>query len=1434
MDRAVTEQIISFKNHLGSDCRGVENLLLVDADTLAFKSGQFLYFFIISAKVLSSTKCTEQSIGAITKNVTNNHLAIAENGCESKIYIRNYPSMEIVSVCSSGRSELEILSYSSSGKLLASQSNVPEFEVTIWDWQTATMLLQFRSTQINDNFDLKFSMDNDRFMYTGGAKHLHFWDIVQTFTGLKLIGNFGRFGKFKTCDILTVCTDKNNRLLTNCDWGNVLVWQNGQIKFEMCRKNRQPCHNATITQIILCNEYLYTIGKDNYVRIWFWDDVTLIDKRENEKIIEFEAVYEYEINSSIRSSDDLLSFTIDPDNAQFCYIHDGNGVIWKSIIDSDFTSHTLEAIFRASSRDLVSAAVSPNSTQFITLDGRGVLCLYNYKSGEMVFQYRFRVIASSLVWCSKEVNASGKTVIFGFVDGSIRVTCFDIDENTWNSSSIKTIQHSKPHLGRVKQILMNERVVVSASEDQTIFIYSISSSSNEITLSPIGFVRMNTVIQRIACFDCDVDKIMFATDFSSLQMLSFSIMDENYLWILLSDGNLYEYNFCTNIFSVIKDSGRINYYVIFDNGIVFFCLTSGKISVERFNYGEAILFTDIFTLEMPRDFELESVHMLFTTDKMNLIVYNNSSGSILRYNLKLRSQNAENSNVYERCTVEHQLVDESAITNCLSLEQQKQLELENNRKIQVQKRKAEVLEIIAKLKNEFAAVKIKHAKLPSKFHLNATAFEIDRRITDDLKWRTQQKFKTIQAELLKKIEKIRTQADRMQQIYLDNLEHWPITITGFRSRKIVETFLIYEINDEFQALKVQFDEREITLEISNSSEQKHSSDSVRMTDKSSDSVTHVNDFISSIAEKIYTEQVDIQTRRLFKRYAARKQEDLERRRQWKRIELAEPRFSFSTSSDENLHSDNWDTAADFEAYANQTIVDKYRMLKSIKLQITKIKRDFNESVLKLQDEKLKNSSILCDKISELDRIYKKLHHKRHDNTIAVKEHTEKVTQFDGKSFKEVHINVKDLQTKLQLFDESNEIDGMDIWTAELNKQQTLLFTQIESIYQNFDSKIDDIAEQSIEISLKVQFMELYYFVLYQELLVLNKFEEPHKSLLKSIDATNDKMKLLEEEVKLTKSKFKEQMGDDALVDTNGKIIEMELLFKANDSSIADQQLQILEQIAALPMSSAEKQTIKPLVDTIDSLLREWIILDRDLKGDKYALKKMLEEREAQMNDIDVVIMLPEDRFRTLKPSETTTFTESVLVNKNNMAKINEQINEYEMETLSEHAKQKSLQLQLNQIKSTCTKINSNINSLRGEVNDKMVKKFGMKIDFDEMEEAVLTRLLMIQSKKCDDACEKDKDLRQLKGILENKNEELISLKQQQIEKYNTLIVLQGELNAINEEQKYHEKLRDKYLLAAQNKANEEKDLERLQALLKHQKQQIRKITRDISSMKKRV
>lgn len=56
------------------------------------------------------------------------------------------------------------------------------------------------------------------------------------------------------------------------------------------------------------------------------------------------------------------------------------------------------------------------------------------------------------------------------------------------------------------------------------------------------------------------DKITFTTDVSSYQERQSTLLNEKYLWILLSNGNLYEYNFCRNAFTVIK--GSICCYII--------------------------------------------------------------------------------------------------------------------------------------------------------------------------------------------------------------------------------------------------------------------------------------------------------------------------------------------------------------------------------------------------------------------------------------------------------------------------------------------------------------------------------------------------------------------------------------------------------------------------------------------------------------------------------------------------------------------------------------------------------------------------------------------------------------------------------------------------------------------------------------------------------
>lgn len=119
--------------------------------------------------------------------------------------------------------------------------------------------------------------------------------------------------------------------------------------------------------------------------------------------------------------------------------------------------------------------------------------------------------------------------------------------------------------------------------------------------------------------------------------------------------------------------------------------------------------------------------------------------------------------------------------------------------------------------------------------------------------------------------------------------------------------------------------------------------------------------------------------------------------QWKRIALTEPRTSHTKSSDENSKSGMKDAAADFEQQANQTIVDKYRELKLLKQQMMTMKSDFNDQVLKLQEEKLAKCALLANKIEKFRANYRKLY----PENIDVEEFTEEVIYFDGKSFKVV-------------------------------------------------------------------------------------------------------------------------------------------------------------------------------------------------------------------------------------------------------------------------------------------------------------------------------------------------------------------------------------------------------------------------------------------------
>ncbi|XP_008479637.1 cilia- and flagella-associated protein 44-like [Diaphorina citri] len=111
------------------------------------------------------------------------------------------------------------------------------------------------------------------------------WKMVNTFTSLKLLGVIGRFGKTTTCDILAIYPMPDEKVLSGCEWGNILVWDDGMIKIEVSRKNRRPCHADQIVQFLYDPQTLQitTVGADGFIRMWNYQTIDLANPPEEEK-----------------------------------------------------------------------------------------------------------------------------------------------------------------------------------------------------------------------------------------------------------------------------------------------------------------------------------------------------------------------------------------------------------------------------------------------------------------------------------------------------------------------------------------------------------------------------------------------------------------------------------------------------------------------------------------------------------------------------------------------------------------------------------------------------------------------------------------------------------------------------------------------------------------------------------------------------------------------------------------------------------------------------------------------------------------------------------------------------------------------------------------------------------------------------------------------
>ncbi|XP_058463045.1 cilia- and flagella-associated protein 44 isoform X2 [Malaya genurostris] len=497
----IAAEILAFDYSYGYNCKRPFNLCKIDDNVLVFASGNLIHFFDVTTQTVTTRRSsTGGGIGCIQTNPNPElrHLTVGENGSSPPIIIFQYPEMLVVNILKNGTAQAySRVDYSADGELLVSQGCDPDYMLTVWNWRNGEIILRCKSFS-NDVINVMFSPTVPGHLTSCGLGHIKFWKMAETFTGLKLQGELGRFGKTEISDIIGILPMADEKVLSGCQWGNILVWEAGLIKMEVCRKGRKPCHQGPITQITIRDGEVMTSGMDGFIRIWFWETVELADPPDDDRVVQIEPIMEFKIGTESYSSE--LMCLIKKEGDFKWYAQDSNGGIWLCDITPAYKPAAPIQLLKCHAGPIVSVQTSPTSQHVATLGADGRLFMYDYIERRMVFNHQFDSNGRAMQWLPVSLDPTGKVLVLGFEDGCIRFVTVNLDGTNRECPAVNLVQIMKSHSKAVTVLAINTRetILVSGSEDSSIFVHQFIRENSHVTIEPIGLVYTPSEVYSIS------------------------------------------------------------------------------------------------------------------------------------------------------------------------------------------------------------------------------------------------------------------------------------------------------------------------------------------------------------------------------------------------------------------------------------------------------------------------------------------------------------------------------------------------------------------------------------------------------------------------------------------------------------------------------------------------------------------------------------------------------------------------------------------------------------------------------------------------------------------------------------------------------------------------------------------------------------------------
>ncbi|KAE9343512.1 hypothetical protein PF008_g9649 [Phytophthora fragariae] len=392
-------------------------------------------------------------IGSLAVHPSGEFFAVGEKGVKPNISIYRYPQITVSHVLRNGTERAYAsVEFSQDGETLASVGSAPDFLLTVWNWREEQTVLRCKAFG-QDVFSVRFAPTDSGFLGTSGVGHIRLWKMAATFTGLKLQGDIGKFGKSELSDIEAFCVLPDKKVLSGTERGVLLLWDGNFIKCEILTSRRHLPHAGTINVVDFDEDegLIVTAGKDGYVRFWSFDSIDGADVATDETV----ALVPMRRQVLIKPQMDIRA-VVKEDTGRYLLQDGVGGVHLLQLKSSDEHQVELDYVPNDTGR-ATGIACSPYEHIAATCGEDGSVRAWDYVSGvclmtvfpELSFtddkdnnSDRMNLApASAITWTPNSAAVTNDTipqsrqVAVGFDDGLVRVMLMDIDHRAWDQPS---------------------------------------------------------------------------------------------------------------------------------------------------------------------------------------------------------------------------------------------------------------------------------------------------------------------------------------------------------------------------------------------------------------------------------------------------------------------------------------------------------------------------------------------------------------------------------------------------------------------------------------------------------------------------------------------------------------------------------------------------------------------------------------------------------------------------------------------------------------------------------------------------------------------------------------------------------------------------------------------------------------------------------------